>query len=637
MSVGADAITEGGRTAWARNLAAPVRSFLSTETGGAMVMLGAAIAALLWANSPWSDSYESVWTTKFAIQIGNAGIVTDLRHWVNEGLMTLFFLVVGLEAKRQLDLGELRERRRLAIPVVAAIGGITVPVLIYLAFNAGGSGAHGWAAAMSTDTAFALGAVALVTPRTATRIRVFLLTLAVVDDLAALVVIATVYTSHVSLVALSVAVALFVALIALRYAPFGRRAISVGLAVAIWIAMFKSGIDPVISGLAIGLATSAYPPSREDLERATALTRSFREQPTPELALSAQQSLQSAIATNERLQYDLHPWTSYVIVPLFALANAGIHLTGKLMSDAASSPITLGILIAYVIGKPIGVFAGSWIASRPALHGPRALISGPVLVAAGACAGIGFTVSLLVSSLAFTGERLDEARLGALGTVLLAPAVAWVVTRVINRLPSALRARQIGGTAEDILDLVNEIDPDHDHIRGPDDAPVTLVEYGDFECSYCGQAEGVIRELLASLGGDVRYVWRHLPLSDVHPSAQLAAEAAEAAGAQGKFWEMYDILLAHQDELGPRDLARYADELELDVERFRDELRKREYAARISEDVASADESGVSGTPTFFINGRRHYGVYDIGALTEAVRAAKTRARQLALAAAPTL
>jgi Na+/H+ antiporter NhaA/glutaredoxin len=523
----------------------------------------------------------------------------------------------------------------LAIPVFAAIGGITVPVLIYLIFNAGGSGAHGWAAAMSTDTAFALGAVALVTPRTATRIRVFLLTLAVVDDLAALVVIATVYTEHVSLVALSIAVALFLGLILLRYAPFGRRAISVGLAVAMWIAMFKSGIDPVISGLGIGLATSAYPPSREDLERAVALTRSFREQPTPELARSAQQSLQSTISANERLQYDLHPWTSYVIVPLFALANAGIHLTGRLMSDAVSSPITLGILIGYLVGKPIGVFTGSWIASRPALHGPRTLISGPVLVAAGACAGIGFTVSLLVSSLAFTGERLDEARLGALATVLLAPGVAWVVTRVINRLPSAVRARQIGGTADDILDLVDDVDPDRDHIRGPDDAPVTLLEYGDFECSYCGQAERVIRELLASHGDDVRYVWRHLPLNDVHPSAQLASEAAEAAAAQGKFWEMYDMLLSHQSDLTPRDLAGYADELGLDVERFRDELRRREHASRISEDVASADESGVSGTPTFFINGRRHYGVYDIDALTDAVRAAKTRARQLALVAAP--
>ena len=220
-------------------------------------------------------------------------------------------------------------------------------------------------------------------------------------------------------------------------------------------------------------------------------------------------------------------------------------------------------------------------------------------------------------------------------TVVLAPALAWVVTRIIRRLPTAVRARQIGRTAEDIIDLAEDVDPERDHIRGPDDAPVTLVEYGDFECSYCGQAEGVIRELLSSLGDDVRYVWRHLPLNDVHPSAQLAAEASEAAAAQGKFWEMYDTLLSHQGELTPRDLTRYATELGLDVDRFRDELRRRDYAPRISEDVASADESGVSGTPTFFINGRRHYGVYDIDTLTEEVKAAKTRARQLAATATP--
>ncbi len=632
MSVDAQANSYGGRTAWARNLAAPVRSFLSTETGGAVVMLGAAIAALVWANSPWSGSYESVWTTRLAINLGHAGISADLRHWVNEGLMTLFFLVVGLEAKRELDLGQLRERRRLAIPVAGAIGGVALPILIYLAFNAGGPGAHGWGAAMSTDTAFALGAVALLTPRTATRLRVFLLTLAVVDDLLALLVIATVYASRISVAALAIAVALFALLLGLRYAPVGRRTASIAVAIALWFAMFKSGIDPVVSGLAIGLATGAYPPSREDLERATALTRSFREQPTPELARSAQQSLLSAISPNERLQYDLHPWTSYVIVPLFALANAGIHLTGKLLGDAIASPITLGIVIGYLLGKPIGIFSGSWLASRPAFHGPRALVSGPVLAAGGACAGIGFTISLLISSLAFTGERLDEARLGALGTVILAPLLGWGFTRIIRRLPSTLRARQIGRTAEDILDLAEDVDPARDHIRGAQDAPVTLVEYGDFQCPYCGQAEQVIRELLSSLGSDVSYVWRHLPLNDVHPRAQLAAEASEAAAAQGRFWEMYDTLIAHQDDLTPRDLPRYAQQIGLDVDRFTDELRRRKYEPRVSEDVASADESGVSGTPTFFINARRHYGVYDIGTLTDAVRAAKTRARIAAVA-----
>jgi Na+/H+ antiporter NhaA len=619
--------SDAGRTAWARNLTSPVRDFLGTETGSASVLLAGTIVALLWANSPWSHTYESLWSTKLAIRIGSDGISIDLRHWVNQGLMTFFFLVVGLEAKRELDLGELRERTRLTIPVLAALGGMTAPVVIYLALNAGGPGAHGWGAAMSTDTAFALGALALLTPRSATRLRVFLLTLAVVDDLCALLVIATVYTTHLSPLALTVAVALFGVLLALRYAPEWRRPVSAAVAVGLWVAMFESGIDPVISGLAVGLATSAYPPSREDLERATVLARSFREQPTPELARSAQQGVMASISPNERLQYSLHPWTGYVIVPLFALANAGVHITGGLLGDAIGSPITWGIFGGYLLGKPIGIAGASWIASRPKLHGPRSPLSGPLLAAGGAFAGVGFTVSLLISSLAFSGRQLAEAKLGALATVPLAPLLGWIVLRVVRRLPAQLRARQLAGTAEDILDLADEVDPERDHIRGPDDALVTLVEYGDFQCPYCGRAEQAIRELLSSFDDDVRYVWRHLPLNDVHPGAQLAAEASEAAGAQGHFWEMHDSLLAHQSKLHEDDIAAYARAIGLDVERLIKEIRHREHAARVTEDVASADESGVSGTPTFFVNGRRYYGAYDIATLSEIVTSARRRAR----------
>jgi Na+/H+ antiporter NhaA len=619
-----------GRTAWARNLAAPLRDFLSTETGSAIALLVAVFVALSWANSPWSDSYESLWATKLSVAIGGGGISADLRHWVNEGLMTFFFLVVGLEAKRELDMGELRERRRLAIPVLAAIGGMTVPVAIYLIFNAGGPGAHGWGAAMSTDTAFALGALALLTPRGATRLRVFLLTLAVVDDLGALLVIAIAYSGHLSLVALGVAIGLFVLLIALRYAPPWRRQVSIAVGLALWVAMFKSGIDPVIAGLAIGLVTSAYPPSRDDLERATALTRSFREQPTPELARSAQLGVLSAISPNERLQYGLHPWTSYVIVPLFALANAGIHVTGGLLGDAIVSPITLGILIGYVLGKPLGILAASWIGSRPALRGVRPSLSWPSLAGGGAVAGIGFTVSLLISSLALRGESLQEAKLGVLASAIVAPLAAWAVFKLVKRLPRQVRARQIVGTVEDILDLSDDVDPARDHIRGADNALVTLVEYGDFECSYCGRAESVVRELLESFGDDLRYVWRHLPLNDVHSSAQLSAEAAEAASAQGRFWEFYDALLSHQEKLTPADLRDYAQGLGLDVQLFWDELRRHEHAQRVAEDVSSADASGVSGTPTFFINGRRHHGAYDIETLTSAVRSTRLRAGLIA-------
>jgi Na+/H+ antiporter NhaA len=619
-----------GRTAWARNLAAPVRGFLSTETGGALVLLAAAAAALIWANSPWSDSYESFWTTKLSVTLGSDGISLDLRHWVNEGLMTFFFLVVGLEARRELDTGELRERERLAIPVVAALGGMAVPVAIFMAFNAGGTGAHGWGAAMSTDTALALGALALLAPR-GTRLRLRLLTLAVVDDLVALLVIAIVYTDNVSMLPLLLAIGFFLLLLSLRWVPFAwRTQAAILLGVALWVALFESGIDPLVAGLAIGLVTTAYQPARSDLERATELTRSFREQPTPELARSARRSVASALSANERLQYELHPWTSYLIVPVFALANAGIHIDGQLLGDAVGSPITLGIAVGYVIGKPVGILSASWLASRTWLAGLRRGLSWPVTAGGGAVAGVGFTVSILIASLAFEGSELDQAKIGVLAALIISPLVAWAIFQLTSRLPEEVRARQIAATYEDLLDLSEDVDPERDHIRGSNEAPVTLVEYGDYECPYCGQAEVVVRELLDSFGDDLRYVWRHLPLNDVHPNAQIAAETAEAAGAQGAFWEMNDKLLQHQDRLTPRDLRGYAEELGLDVERFWDEVRHRTYSDRVGEDVASADASGVAGTPSFFINGRRHQGAYDIETLTSAVRRARNTARMRA-------
>jgi Na+/H+ antiporter NhaA len=615
-----------GRTAWARNLGAPVRDFLSTETGGAVVLVAAALAALVWANSPWPSSYDSFWSTRLALILGHHVLAGSLRQWVNEGLMALFFLVVGLEAKRELDLGELRVRNRLAIPVLAALGGMALCVGVYLAFNAGGPGAGGWGTAMSTDTALALGALALVAPTGATRLRVFLLTLAVVDDLLALIVIAFAYSTHVSPLALAVALALFAVLVLLRFAPRWREPAAVLVGIGVWLAMFESGVDPVVAGLAIGLVTSAYPPARDELERATELTRSFREQPTPELAYIAQRGLTATISPNERLQYRLHPWTSFFVVPLFALANAGIHVNSHVLSDAVSSPVSIGILLAYVLGKPLGILLASWLGTRRALGGgARLAVTWPGLAGTGAVAGIGFTVSLLIAGRAFHGELLAVATLGVLAAAIVSPLVAWIVFRLIARLPTAVRVRQLGRTAEQLIDLAEDVDPERDHIRGGPDAPVTLIEYGDFECPYCGLAEPAIRELLADWGDELRYVFRHLPLSDVHPWAQLAAEAAEAAGAQGSFWAMHDLLLAHQGELTPRHLRSYAQQLGLDVERFTEDLRRRAYAPRVSEDVASADASGVSGTPSFFINGRRHNGVYDVGTLSAAVRAARLR------------
>jgi Na+/H+ antiporter NhaA len=611
-----------GRTAWARHLAAPVREYLRTETGGAVFLFAATVAALVWANIDQS-SYESVWTTKLSVRLGGAAISLDLRQWVNEGLMALFFFVVGLEARREFDLGELRERRRIALPVVAALGGMAVPVAIYLAFNAGHSSADGWGAAMSTDTAFALGVLALVAPPGTHRLRLFLLSIVVVDDLGALAVIAIVYTDHVELIALLAALAIFAGVLAIRAAGVQRAPVYVVFGVALWLAVQKSGIDPVIVGLVMGLLAYAYPAMRLDLDRASQLFRAFREQPTPELAREARLGVDLAISPNERLQRLLHPWTSYLIVPVFALANIGIAIDHGLIEDALTSPVTLGIFFAYVVGKPAGIFAASWLATRSGLRLP---VTWPGLAAAGVVAGIGFTVTLLISTLAFGGRELEEAKLGVLAAAVGAALLGWLVFRIIALLPPEVMTRQFARTAESIVDLVAPVDPERDHIRGDDDAPVTLVEYGDFECPNCGQAEPVVRELLNDFGHDLRYVFRHLPLSDVHPRALLAAEAAEAAHDQGAFWEMHDLLFEHQDALEPRQLVAYARELGLDVDRFMNQLRRHEQAGRIASDVDDADLSGVSGTPTFFVNGIRHQGAYDIDTLTAAVRTAHRRA-----------
>jgi protein-disulfide isomerase len=452
----------------------------------------------------------------------------------------------------------------------------------------------------------------------------------------ALLVIATVYSDSIDAVALAVAAGLFCLLLALRFVPMAWRTPPAALlAVALWVALHESGIDPLISGLAVGLAISAYPPGRPELERVTELTRSFREQPTPELARSAALGLTSAISANERLQYRLHPWTSFVIAPLFALANAGIHVDGDLLGDAVTSPITLGIAVGYVVGKPTGALVSVWLATRPWLAGLRPALSWPMIAGSGTVAGIGFTVSLLIAGIAFDGRELEEAKVGVLAAAILASLVSWVVFRAIARVPAEMRARQLASTVEDLLDLSDDVDPARDHVRGPDSAPVTLVEYGDYECPYCGQAEIAIRELLDEFGDELRYVWRHLPLNDVHQNAQLAAEATEAASAQGAFWPMHDRLLTSKDELSSEDLRRDAEELGLDGKRFWHELRHRVHAERVAEDVASADTSGVAGTPSFFINGRRHGGAYDVATLSAAVRAARAQTRLREKARAP--
>jgi Na+/H+ antiporter NhaA/predicted DsbA family dithiol-disulfide isomerase len=464
------------------------------------------------------------------------------------------------------------------------------------------------------------------------RMRLFLLTLFVADDLAALVVIVVVYTDHVGVVPVLVAVAAYALLLAAIRVRMQQRSVFVVLGLVVWGALRTSGIDPIVAGLAIGLAAPAYTPVRGELQTATDLVRRFREQPTPELARSARVGIGATLSPNSRLQTFYHPWTSYLIVPLFALANAGVVLRGPFLADAFTARVTLGVLVAYLVGKPVAVIASARTVTALSRGRVRPPIGNAAVAASGTIAGVGFTVALLIADRAFRGVELDEAKLGALTAAVLAAIVTSLVLRLTRRLPPERRARALLGDPRLIQDLVPAVDKRHDHVRGPHEAEITIIEFGDFECPYCGLAEPIVRQVLED--ATIRYVWRHLPLTDVHPQAQLAAEASEAAAAQGAFWPMHDLLLQHQDELTRADLVRFARSLGLDTERFAAELDGGVHAVRIARDIESADLSGVSGTPTFFVNGQRHYGAYDIATLTAAIASERKRLR--AAAAAPT-
>lgn len=388
-------------------------------------------------------------------------------------------------------------------------------------------------------------------------------------------------------------------------------------------ALLASGVDSVVAGLAIGLSVPAFTPARGQLESATDQVRLFREHPTSELARAARASIASSLSVNERLQTFLRPSTSYVIVSLFAVANAGLELNTSFLRAAYTAPITLGVLIGYVVGKPVAVVGTSWVVtwlSRGRIHPP---VGAAAVLGSGTLAGVGFTVALLIADRAFTGDELAEAKLGALSAAVIAAVLTWLVYRLTALLPAERRAYALIGNPRIIQDLDPPVDPERDHIRGPLEATTTIIEFGDFECPYCGQAEEVAHDLLAA--GELRFVWRHLPLTDVHPAAQLAAQAAEAAAAQGKFWPMHDLLFAHQNALRPADLIGYAGQLGLDVERFRDDLTEHVYEAHIAQDIESANMSGAAGTPTFFVNGQRHHGAYDLASLTDAILVARAR------------
>lgn len=585
----------------------------SGDRPAATLLLIFTLLAILWANSPWGWTYEAFWDLHLEVGLGDLQVSATLHQVVNDAIMTLFFFVVGLEVKREFTIGDLTDRSRAIVPIVAALAGLVLPALIFTAFTMSTGQAQAWGIVISTDTAFLLGALAIIGPKFPARLRTFLLTLAVVDDVGALLAIGVFYNSGIQVVPLVVAAVLMAALALVRFLPAGRGIAYAALGIALWIAVAMAGIHPTLAGVAVALLIPVFPPRRSDVERTAELTQAFRESPNTKYAAAVTRSLRESLSINDRLQAAWGPYISFLVLPLFALANAGVHLNAETLGDALVSPLTWGIVAGLVVGKFIGI-TGATALIRALGKGRLAPGLGMPRIAGGAAlSGIGFTISLFIVTIALPDrEEQDLARVGVLGASVIAFLLGWVIFIVADRLSPPVAVGAV---------LARPVDPERDHIRGRVDAPYTIVEYGDYECPFCSRATGSIDAVREHFGDELRYVWRHLPLESVHPHAKEAAQAAEAAGRQGEYFEMGRLLFAHQDALTPDDLVAYAAELDLDVDRFAEDLHSPKVIRRVEDDLLDAEMMDLHSTPTFFIGERRHKGPYDSATLIRALEA----------------
>jgi NhaA family Na+:H+ antiporter len=588
-----------------------LRGRLSPDIVAAALLLLGTVVALVWANSPAGDTYVSFWHTEFAVRLGGAELSLSLQHWINDGLMAFFFFVVGLEVKRELVLGELADRRRAMVPTLAAIMGLIVPALVYILINRGGEAASAWGIVISTDTAFLLGVIALLGRSCPFQLRVFLLALAVVDDIGALATIAIFYTDNLNLGFLALAVAGVGLMLALRWLRVWRGPAYLVLAAISWVMLYMSGVHATLLGVAIALITPAYRVRRDDVAEVARRTRTYLQDPHPTHARAARLSIERSVPVGERLQALWRPWTDYVFVPLFALANAGVVLSADSLAAAAASPVTLGAIAGLVLGKPVGILLGCALAVGLKLGDLPPGLTKLHLTGGAVLTGIGFTISLLVVGLSIPDPALaDQARVGILVASLLAAVAGFALLRLAARRVPKAEARS--------MLLQPPVDAARDHIRGPVEAPLTLVGFGDFAAPFRGW--GAVAELRERFGDRLRYVYRSVPRPE-HPNSHLAAEAAEAAGAQGRFWEMHDRLFQQSDRLSAPDLMDHAAALGLDLSHFARELGSGRYRRRVEEDLASARASGVDESHTFFVNGRRHSGPHDAESLAAALLA----------------
>ncbi|WP_424960586.1 Na+/H+ antiporter NhaA [Microbacterium saccharophilum] len=578
---------------------------------GALLLLIATAAAIVWANLA-TGSYAAFWETHLTVGVGDIQLDFTLHALVNDALMAIFFFTVGLEVRREFAIGELTSWSRAMVPVIAAIAGLALPALLFVLIAAPSGHVGAWGVVISTDTAFLVGALALIGPRVPGRLRVFLLALAVVDDIGALSIIALVYTGDFTPYPLIVAAIGLAGVYATRYLRGGRGPVYATLAIIVWFAFLASGVHPTLAGVAIALLVPVYRPDRRDVEHALELARTFRQSPSSEYARAAANSLRESISINERLQSAYAPYVAYVILPLFALANAGVVLSPEILAAAAQSALTWGIIAGLVVGKLVGVLGSTSILKllRVGEFGPGLTLDR--IAGGGALCGIGFTISLFIIDLAVDDPAAqNEARVG----VLAASVIAFVLATIVFRISDALRPDLNTGQT-----LVRPVDPARDHMYGPADAPYTIVEYGDFQCGFCLKASGSIQEVHDELGDQLRYVWRHAPLVQQHPNALAGAEASEAAAMQGRFFEFERGLFADQDNQRPTDIIRLAQNLGLDVARFERDLVSPEVASRVRDDMFDAEAMGITSVPTFLVNGRRHTGPYDAQSLIRALQ-----------------
>ncbi|MBP3089089.1 Na+/H+ antiporter NhaA [Corynebacterium sp. sy017] len=585
------------------------QSLWVNETYAAAALVIATFIALIWANI--GTGYEEFWHTHAGLSLGNFELRLTLHEWVDEGLMAFFFFMVGLDVKRELVIGELRLPGRALLPAAAAIGGLIAPAVLFYALTSSSTVSSAWGTVISTDTAFALGLLALIGPRNAPRLRLFLLGFAVIDDIGALAVIGFCYTDQLNFLALGIAALLLVGIWVLQRIGVWRLFPYMVFALGTWYAVFSSGVHATLAGVLIALLLPVRVINRHDLEATHEIYHLFRQAPTPTTAQTVRESMVYLIPLNQRLSAALPFYVNYLVVPLFALANAGVIITSDTLSQATQSLLTWGIIIGLVVGKLLGITLSSALVLR---FVPSARLPGldlPRIAGIGALSGMGFTISLLVAGLALDDpHQQSQARMGVLGASLLAVIVAILIFRLGDRY--APLAAPKGET------LVRPIDPEHDHIYGAADAQVSVVQYTSMTYGYRTRMTETLRETY-DLADDnrINVVYRH---HIENPEDLLPALALEAASHQHKFFAMHDALVQAEGELDEKTIYAIAADIGLNVETFRQRISRGEDMARIEDDNLDVEHIESDGDSIVYVNGQRISGPINRWRLMEEYR-----------------